>query len=258
MKPSLVLAGHSHLAAFGTPIADGEGTREITVAHTDASVRAIAGAMPRTEDYWSMLERNSGDAVPVLLWEGTQHQDRFLIETSSPIDFVLSLAPTLPLDPRASYVAEGQLRAVFAPRIDPLGPLIARLVRAGGGGPVLVAGTPPPTGDEVAIRARLVADPARVAAAQAGGIDLATVRLGSGYTLQKLWSLIQAMTAEVTVAAGGTFVPVPDRLRGSDGFLPERLLADDAIHANAAYGAEMLTEIVAAATSRSQTRNTPA
>lgn len=239
MSLSLVLAGHSHLAALAAPVDPvAETIAPVTV---EGRLMALTGPTDRDDAYWAALaEAAAGGAVPAIVWQGTQHLDRFQIEPFPPLDFVLSLAPRLPLDPRASYVAEGQLRALFAPAIAPLGNLVARL-RATGAPAVIVCGTPPPAGDAEAVRNRLIAR-----AGDAAG-ELETARLSSPYTLQKLWSLVQAMMAEVSAANGAVFVAVPDRLRGTDGFLPLAMLADDAVHGNAEYGRAMREEIAAAA-----------
>lgn len=239
MSLSLVLAGHSHLAALAAPVDPiAEAIAPVTI---DGGTAALAGPADRDDAYWAALaDAAAGGAVPAIVWQGSQHLDRFQVEPFPPLDFVLSLAPRLPLDPRASYVAEGQLRALFAPAIAPLGPLVARL-RGAGAPAVIVCGTPPPAGDAEAVRSRLIA-----LAGDAPG-ELETARLSSPYTLQKLWSLLQAMMAEAAAANGAVFVAVPDRLRGTDGFLPLAMLADDAVHGSAEYGRAMREEIAAAA-----------
>ncbi len=238
MELSLVVAGHSHAAALGVPIpAEDDASAPNQIAIEDAAAMALAGAWPRDDAYWAALEDAARERVPAIVWSGTQHHAAFLVEPVPPIDFVLSAAPDLPMDPRASYVAESQLRALFAPSIEPLGDLVRRLV-AVASGPVLVAGTPPPLGDPDAIAMRVVSD------TNEDGEPEDPPRLSSPYTMQKLWSLVQSMLAETTVVAGGVFVPVPDRVRGADGFLREDYWSEDAVHANEHYGREMLRELV--------------
>ena len=245
MEVSLVVAGHSHVAALAGPKDPPRaGTELVEIEGTSVSV--LQGPWPRDVNYWAALADAARERMPAIVWEGDQHNAAFLIEPTPPVDFVLSAAPDLPMDPRASYVAESQLRALFAPTIDPLGPIVRRL-REISGGPVLVAGTPPPIGDETAIRTRLPNDPRVVAGAAERGSDIASIGITSPYTMQKLWSLIQSMVAETTVAAGGFFVPVPDRARGADGFLLEQYWSDHATRANDEYRREMLTELAAAA-----------
>ncbi len=238
MELSLVVAGHSHAAALGVPLpAEDESPAPGQIPIEDAAATALTGAWPRDDAYWAALEEAAGARVPAIVWSGTQHHAAFLVEPTPPIDFVLSAAPDLPMDPRASYVAEAQLRALFAPSIEPLGDLVRRLV-AIAPSPVLVAGTPPPLGDPDAIAMRIVGD------VDEQGEPLDPPRLSSPYTMQKLWSLVQSMLAETTAAAGGVFVPVPDRLRGTDGFLREDYWSEDAVHANDDYGREMLRELI--------------
>lgn len=241
VKVPLVVAGHSHVAALDQP------APEIGLVDIDETgVSILQGPWPRDVDYWSAFEQAARDRMPAIVWEGDQHNAAFLIEPTPPLDFVLSSAPDLPMDPRASYVAESQLRALFAPGIDPLGPIIRRMTQVSGGA-VLIAGTPPPMGDADAIRARLANDPRVAAIAKERGSDVAAIAITSPYTMQKLWSLIQSMLAETAMAANGVFVPVPDRVRGDDGFLLERYWSDSATHANEDYRREMLNELAGAA-----------
>ena len=157
----------------------------------------------------------------MIVWEGDQHIRALMVEPVPPLDFVLSAAPDLPLDPRASYVAEAQLRALFAPSLDPLASR-APLVASADGAAILVAGTPPPIGEVDAIAARLARDP-QFAALIASGRDAAshpTVTLTSPYTLQKVWSLLQLDAGR---DRSGERAPCsfrsPDRTRNLEGFL---------------------------------------
>lgn len=243
VEVSLVVAGHSHATALAGP----KGAPfPLGLVAVDDATSVLHGPLPRDVDYWAAFADAARGTIPAIVWEGDQHIAAFLIEATPPIDFVLSAAPDLPMDPRASYLAESQLRALFAPTIDPLGPIVRRLAQAAAG-PVMVAGTPPPMGDEAAIRARLANDPRVAAAAAERGGDIEAVAITSPYTLQKLWSLIQSMVAETAAAAGGSFVPVPDRVRGADGFLLERYWSESATHANEEYRGEILAELAAVA-----------
>ncbi len=235
MHPSLVIAGQTHLQSYlpaGTPPADGPAD----VRFGDALV--LDGPLPRDEAYWTQVAKAARDGTVAIVWGGDQH-DIFLVERQPPLDFVLSTAPDLPLDPRASYVSESQLRAVFAPSFTGLAELIGTLRRAGAR--VLVAGTTPPLADTESRLARAVRDP-RLAEL----VDDGTTAMTSAFTMQKLWSLVQTMTAEIAEGAGARFVPVPDRLRSADGFLPDRFQGE-ALYPNDAFGKEMAAELAAAA-----------
>lgn len=242
MQSPLIVAGHSQIAAFA-PVPDG--IAEPTLIEVDG-VRVLHGPPSRDDAYWRALTAADPAAARVIVWGGDQHVRTLLIEPTPPIDFVLSSAPDLPLDPRAAYVAEAHLRALFAPSLDGLQELIATL-RARGA-PVLVTGTPPPIGEVEAIAARLGRDPqfAPLVVSSAAGPP-PPVAITLPYTLQKVWSLLQMMLGEIAAAGGATFVPVPDRTRTHEGFLAPAYWGEDPIHANAAFARELLADVVAAA-----------
>lgn len=239
--PSLIVAGHSHIHAFAPP-PDGVGF-PVVVDGDDA--RVLHGPAARDEDYWRAFAAESPDVPHAIVWRGDQHLRTLLIEPTPPVDFVLSVAPDLPLDPRASYLAEAQLRALFAPSFAGLPEAIAAARTAGA--TVLVAGTPPPIGEAGAVIARLAGDPgfAPLVERRADG-PAKPVVLSSLYLLQKVWSLLQVMLAEAATDGGATFVPVPDRTRTLEGFLAPVHWTDDPIHANAAFARELAADLRAA------------
>lgn len=233
MQSPLAIGGHAHIAAYlpATPVDAGTEPVEPApfVAMTDGA---------RDTDYWSALASRGAGGTVVLVWEGDQHMNALLGAPVPPLDFVLSHAPDLPLDPRASYVPESQMRALFAPSLAPLGDVVARL--GAEGATVVVVGTPPPPGDDALLRRALAAINPEVASASV--IQPVT----SAFALQKSWSLLQIMVGEAVAATGARFVPVPDRVRDEGGFLHPWYAADDGLHANARFGETMLAEVRAA------------
>lgn len=248
MTSALVIAGQAHLQSY---LPTSAATAEVALVSMEGST-VVDGPLPRDPAYWARFVEAGRGQPAVIVWGGDQH-DRFLVERTPPLDFVLSTAPDLPLDPRASYVAEAQLRAVFAPSFAGLAELIAELRDAGS--PVLVAGTSPPIEDRDAVAARIARDE-RFAAdhegVEPGTAAASPVPLTSPYTMQKLWSLLQTMTGEVAARAGAPFVAVPDRLRSADGFLLPDYWGED-LRPNAQFGREMVIELGTAA-GRTETR----
>lgn len=230
MQSPLVLGGHSHIAAFASPPSNDPDTApDVTIPN--------AGA-PRDETYWLALADAAGGRPLALVWEGNQHMTALLGAPTPPLDFVLSHAPDLPLDPRASYVLESQMRALFAPSMDRLAMAIGGL-RASAA-TVVVAGTPPPPSDEAALRRALLS-------INPGAVSLtANQPITAAFTLQKSWSLLQIMVGETATGNGVAFVPVPDRVRDDDGFLHAYYAAGDGLHANARFGEAMLADLHAA------------
>lgn len=252
MPSPLVVAGHSHIHAFAPPPNDV--SMPTWVGNED--VRVLHGPDPRDDAYWQAFAGAEPGAPRAIVWGGDQHIRALLVEPVPPLDFVLSAAPDLPLDPRASYVAESQLRAFFAPSTAPLADELRRIRAQDPDCAVLVAGTPPPIGDGDAIATRLPRDPQFAALLVASGPGPApTVTLTSPYTLQKVWSLLQMILAEIATENGAVFVPVPDRTRTLEGFLAPAYWSDDPVHANAAFARELAADLRAAAADRQGTRS---
>ena len=235
---SLVVAGHSHLAAF---LPAPETVSAPKLVEGDA-MRVLNGPDPRDDAYWQAFAAADPTAPHAIVWAGDQYLRLLLVEPMPPIDFVLSAAPDLPLDPRASFVAEAQLRALFAPSYVDLANVIRRTSKAGA--TVLVAGTPPPIGEVDALAQRLPRDPQFAPLLQSSEAGTASpVGLSSPYTLQKVWSLTQMMLGEIAAANGARFVPVPDRTRTLEGFLAPAYWSNDPIHANAAFARELAADL---------------
>lgn len=239
--PSLIVAGHSHIDAFLSPP---ENVAAPVLVEGD-DVRVLHGPEGRDRAYWEAFAAADPGVPHAIVWGGDQHLRALLVEPVPPIDFVLSAAPDLPLDPRASYVAEAQLRALFAPSFDGLAELIRTLRERGV--ETVVAGTPPPIGEVDALAQRLPRDPQfapLLRSSEAG--PAAPLGLSSPYLLQKAWSLVQMMLGEIAAANGARFVPVPDRTRTLEGFLAPAYWSDDPIHANAAFAREVAADLHAA------------
>ena len=75
MSLSLVLAGHSHLAALAAPVDPiAEAIAPVTI---DGGTAALAGPADRDDAYWGALaDAATGGAVPAIVWQGSQHLDR--------------------------------------------------------------------------------------------------------------------------------------------------------------------------------------
>lgn len=245
-KPTLVLAGHSHAIALGVPPSNGVASATvIPVANSAGNILAVAGSWPRDDNYWSKLVATSVDAHPAIVWDGNQHQAYFLFAPSPMFDFILGSNPEYEIDPSARLVPEAYLRAFFAPSLEPLGTLLARIADEGGRQP-LVIGTPPPKSDSDTIRQLLEKEPHFVALAEANNVKLADAQLTPPPMMRKLWALVQDMTREVAEKNGAVFVPVPAAACTVDGYLRHEHWSGDVTHANAAYGAAMVAEAVAA------------
>ena len=147
--------------------------------------------------------------------------------------------------PGAAVVPRAMLLARFAPELDQLRDVIARL-RKGGAGEVMLVGTPPPKGVIAAERGYLAAEPYYAEFAAELGLSLDQLELTPPTVRLKLWQVVQSEYARLAGELGLTFLPVPASLKTADGFLRRQYWADDVAHANDDYGHVMRDAIAEA------------
>lgn len=245
---SILVAGHSHIAALGVPLqSNGYELRQLR----DGPVAAfgLAGGWPREDtDYWSTIAARSVGRTVAIFWRGNQHFHHFLIMPNSGFDFVLDSEPDLPVDPTRPIVPELAVVEFMRMDMSDLDPIIEGIGAAGG--QVVLCGTPPPKAQADFVREKILREPYFNLVAEGLGLDLATVELSPPLLLYKMWAVMQNMLGEVAARHGAAFLPVPGRLRSADGFLDTDYYAPDATHANRAYGEAMLDEIAHLASSR--------
>ena len=134
------------------------------------------------------------------------------------------------------------MREVFQPSISHLEMVLTRMLDTGGPRPI-VLGTPPPKADNEAIRrgTRVHADVfAKLASDR--GLDPEKAQLAPACLRLKLWWLLQRMMRETAERLAVEFWPVSVSAMTEEGYLRPEYWAEDATHANAAYGALMLDE----------------
>jgi hypothetical protein len=129
--------------------------------------------------------------------------------------------------------------------------LVLKRLATGGLNRIALIGTPPPKGDNEALRAVLrhpdaqnEANFAQVAAQL--GQPLETIPITDPYVRLKLWYLLQDMLAEKARIRGLMFIPVPKEVQDADGFLECEFWASDVSHANEAYGNVIYETVVQA------------
>jgi hypothetical protein len=253
-----VVAGHSHIAAFGVPISSPDRAPTLSeLAHPSGRFRIMTGEWPRTESYWGEVCKAAAGNVVALFWLGNQPLARYLLEPDERFDFVLSSEPELWLDDTATIVPEAMVRASFQPTLRGLAHLL-RLLHVAGAHTV-VCGTPPPCGNDEWIINYLVNNPRwhrfrhtrhdDAPSAQGhfwvealpsdAAVDPGTIRLTPRVLRYKLWAVLQTLVSETAAAAGAQFVASPRTAQTDDGFLAEDYRFD-ITHANGAYGALVL------------------
>lgn len=246
--PLPLIAGHSHVAALGVPLKSANGDCHTTsLSRSGASAAAfegLTGPWPRRGEYWREVYALGKARTVALVWEGNQYHAFAMFEASPPIDFVLAEEPAIAVNEDACIVAELALRARLSKSLAGLHHVLGTMKKRGARTPVLV-GTPPPIGDNDAIRGLLQRAPFFKKLAASTGLDIETAPLAPAMLRYKLWRLVQRMTREVGAAYGVPFHPVPRAVHDENGFLRSDLW-QDASHANAHYGDLLLEDLAGA------------
>jgi hypothetical protein len=246
-----VVAGHSHIAAFGVPIGNVDSAPVLSeLAHPSGQFRILTGEWPRTEAYWNELCNVSAGNTVALFWYGHQHLSRYLLAPDDRFDFVLSSEPDLSLDEAATIVPEALVRASFMPMLRGL-PHLLRLLQAAGAACV-VYGTPPPSGDDPWIVDYLVNNPSWFRFQKGrpwlhrfkrdGPIDPAAIRLTPRVLRYKLWVVVQDLMREIAAESAVPFLACPRAAQTADGFLRDEYRYD-ITHANTTYGALVMEDL---------------
>ena len=239
---SFLLAGHSHARALGLPpeISTGK-PRVAAIPGVDGAV-GLVGLVDRNSEYWDALVDNAGGKTVLLLYGGNQHLGRFLLAPDPIFDFYISDHPEIQVDQSAVLIPEAMVRDLLNLPNANLSNTLSRLRKVGGCDPV-VLGTPPPKGDDEAVRSLLSKETHFVRAAEMRGIDLRDVLLSPRMLRYKLWLIIQSLLGEAAEAEGCKFISVPAGAMDEAGFLKRTYWQLDVTHANEAYGALMWDHI---------------
>jgi hypothetical protein len=149
------------------------------------------------------------------------------------------------MNPSAQIISRAAIRHRFQKSLDDLDLVLQRLA-TGGLNRIALIGTPPPKGDNEALRAFAQLEDFFVSAARRFGQSVETLPITDPYVRLKLWYLLQDMLAEVARIRGVMFIPVPKEVQDTDGFLKREFWLSDVTHANEAYGNVMYETVVRA------------
>lgn len=237
---AIIIAGHSHVNALFGGITDGE-IRLSPIAGRDG-VFGLHGPFPRTESYWNALAQHARGNTVALVWQGNEHNYYFLIEQPPRFDFVPRSLPSVPLSEDAVIVPEALVRAKLQCFREHLHTLLTTL-RQQPDSRITVIGTPPPKGDNEHLHRLLATEfpfiqHSAEATVEQVTLTAPTVRL-------KLWQVLQEIYKEQAEDDGAEFIPVPEAVVDKVGYLRPEFWADDATHANTAYGEVVLDYLVA-------------
>ena len=237
MSP-IVLAGHSHRKALG--VARGDRTRApdlLPLEPADPRFLGLSGG-PKQAVYWDRLCALAPGRRIALAWEGNRYNDAFLLQGEPAFDLFVAELPHLPVLPDRVIVPERAVRERFAETASGLAAFLERLSAQEPAGLVLV-GAPPPKADTARLTTLLGIGAYDAKLAAANSLDPDRLTLTPASVRLKLWQVEQTVLRCVAERFGCPVVPAPEACFDGAGCLHTDYWAEDATHANAAYGALM-------------------
>jgi hypothetical protein len=203
----------------------------------------MAGPFPRDMSYWDALADLGTGADVGIIWHGNEHNVCYFFEAETPFDF---LSPHVhKMDPSAQIMSRAAIRDRFQQSFNDLDLVLKRLA-TGGVNRIALIGTPPPKGDNEALRAFAQTETYFVEAAAQLGQSVETRAITDPYVRLKLWYLLQDKLAEEARIRGVMFIPVPKEVQDADGYLKREFWFEDVTHANEAYGNVIYETVVRA------------
>lgn len=247
---SLLIAGDSHIEAFGVPLKSPDGQQrlvDLNVAVND--VVGLVGGWPRNindpfQAYWNAAREHASGRVVAILWGGNQHLANFLFAPDPPLDFVVACNPSLPIDEAAHLISEEAIRALLVSPIQQIEPCVKELKASAR--KVLIVGTPPPKEDDAFLRTWMNKEPHFGRLASQLGLEAVAVPLSPPLLRLKMWMSLQGLLKDLARRTGTNFVPVTKSVQTGIGYLAPDFYAKDVTHANREYGKIMLLELIAA------------
>lgn len=227
----VVIAGHSHvicvLQALGAAWRD-----DVSVAYN----AVLSDGPPLDDAYWGFVRDVTSDQLIAIMWNGNQHHSSFLVRPDPPISVC---DPAVPggTESGATLVPRAMLAALWEPSFQQLRRALDLLVPERR---VVLLGTPPPK-RQAEVLANLAREPWFAEAARAHGVS--AVDVTGELDRLRMWRIVQQRLREIAGDYGVVFVPGPADAVDGDGFLLAAFSADDATHANGAYGELLCDEL---------------
>lgn len=200
----------------------------------------LLGAFPRTDEYWEALKREAADSTVVLMWAGNDYNGGFLFEVTPRFDYVRANMPEL--DESAVLVPAAAVEELFynVPHMRDCEQMLRALHEAPNCRVILME-TPPPKGDDAALRTMLAAEFG--AKAEARGFSVENVPLSPPVLRRKLWRSMYDAFRRVALETRTEFLALPAWVFDEGGFLKREYWHSDATHANAAYREAMIADL---------------
>ena len=238
-KVQLLILGNSHVNSYGGHMGRSPDDYEMNPIDEGRGFWRIGGNWDSV-GYWDAAVELAKTYPIAVCLQGNQHVYHFMF-VDKPFDFVVAAHPGLVVDPGVELVPELQVREVFQPSMNQLEMALTPMLDTGAR--PIVLGTPPPKGDNEAIRRGMQVH-ADIFAKIASDLclDPEKAQLAPAHLRLKLWWLLQQMMAETAERLAVEFWPVSASAMTEEGYLRPEYWGGDATHTNAAYGALMLDE----------------
>lgn len=233
MKRILVL-GNSHTENLRAAAAQAEGLDvQCDVRWVKLKADARFGDLT-LDDAFAALKALSADDVAVLSLFGTSHNVIGLLNHPRPYGIMEPGDPIENLG-SAELIPHAALRSEIRAKLTQTATL-SGLVEAAPC-PVFHLAPPPPKADLSFVNKK----------SNYRGVDIAEAGFAPAQQRLKFWRLEQHVLDEVMTSLGGAAIAPPSEALTDEGFLAEPFHANDATHANLAYGKLVLEQLIAAA-----------
>lgn len=236
MSKALVI-GLSHSAAIAEALGlAAAGSEEVIVKRLASAKRPYDRDTISIQEALDTVAELPGQSAVFLAMLGTGHNVLGMLRSGPDFDFLVG--PDDTPDPLAhERIPHRAITLAFEEYLEAGRPI--EKIRAASRAPVFLLSAPPPKESSRFILEFLLRKTKREKygkSVERAGIERPDSRL-------KMWSLESRVTADWAQARGIIFVPAPEKCFNSDGFLARKYYANDATHANAAYGALVVEQI---------------
>lgn len=186
------------------------------------------------DDFGLLCAELGPDDLVVSLTGGNQHAAISLVQHPRPFDIHGPDGSADEAVPGAEFIPRNALKAAFRERLD-RDLVRIRMIAAAGPHRTVHLMSPPPKDDEAHILRQV-----ETAFAARGIVDKG---VSPAPLRQRMWQLQYEVMTELLAEDGIPFLPPPDGTMTADGFLRPAYYAEDATHANASYGKQILHQI---------------
>jgi len=243
LNSEYLIAGHSHVFAMGAPF-DYDGPPSLLRTEDGAGYFVMEkwkdASGLRSTAYWEKLIDVCRGRDVLLSYRGNQHHAKFLFEPNPLFDVFDEVSPEFLDDAR--LVPRRLIEACFAPTMNELRSLVARLIAADCRC-VRLVGAPPPKADlHVLFEMLRTSDFAREVFKREG-VDIERAKITPVLLLLKLWRIVESLTAAVATHERVAFVAVPCEALDEQGYLAKRFYdytLCGVTHANREFGRLMI------------------